>query len=302
MHKALAEAKRATHAGLSRAAFVAFVVLLSAASLSCAGDGEDGLGGPVNSSNSSSDPMLRTLTYAPERALLLDLHLPNPGRSTADTPVIVYFHSGGWQGGSRSEVPTFVQRQLARGFAVASVDYRLAPHHRYPSAIEDADRAVRWLRFHAGEFSLDPTRIIVAGTSAGGTIATALLAAPGAHVDANLPAELRGTSPVVQAGTIAIAPLDLVDLARNSAWGASIAAAYLGCSERGCHTETMTVKASPLAGVTVRPGPIYALFGADDDLVRAAPNADALSTAWARAGSLATVSIVGGHGFLGVVR
>jgi len=86
--------------------------------------------------------------------------------------LLVYYHGGGWVVGSlASHDPAC--RFLAReaGVAVLSVDYRLAPEHRFPAAVEDAVSAFRWAVREAASLGLDPARVGVAGDSAGGNLA-----------------------------------------------------------------------------------------------------------------------------------
>ena len=90
-------------------------------------------------------------------------------------PTILYFHGGGWVVGSLEGYDLVCRYICARtGCAVAAIDYRLAPEHKFPAAIDDAVAAFRWLSGEATALGLDPARIVVAGDSAGGTIATVL--------------------------------------------------------------------------------------------------------------------------------
>jgi acetyl esterase len=92
--------------------------------------------------------------------------------SRAALPVLLYLHGGGFVVGSL-ETHDSLCRQLAlrSGGAVLALDYRLAPEHRFPVAVDDAWAALRWLADHAQTLGLDSTRLAVGGDSAGGTLA-----------------------------------------------------------------------------------------------------------------------------------
>ncbi len=87
-------------------------------------------------------------------------------------PVILYFHGGGWVIGSLEGYDLPCRFFCARtGCVVVSVDYQLAPEHKFPAASDDAATAYRWLSANATGLGVDPARIVVAGDSAGGTMA-----------------------------------------------------------------------------------------------------------------------------------
>lgn len=108
----------------------------------------------------------------------LPLRLYRP-EAVAGLPVVVFFHGGGWVICDLESHDAFC-RTLANGAgcAVVSVDYRRAPEHRYPAAVEDAYAATRWVADHADELGIDAARLAVMGDSAGGNLAAvvALLA------------------------------------------------------------------------------------------------------------------------------
>jgi acetyl esterase/lipase len=108
------------------------------------------------------------------RPLQLDLHVP-PG--DGPFPVVLWVHGGGWWHGSRAWLPEghepydFHRRLVARGYAVADVDYRLSREATYPAQLVDVQAAIRWLRHFAADLRLDPDRFAALGESAGGHLA-----------------------------------------------------------------------------------------------------------------------------------
>ncbi|MGI9472836.1 MAG: alpha/beta hydrolase fold domain-containing protein, partial [Rubripirellula sp.] len=114
----------------------------------------------------------RDLTYATvgERKLPLDLYRPP---SAAATPLVIWVHGGGWKGGTKTGAGPALAL-LDRGYAVASVEYRLSGEAIFPAAIEDCKAAVSFLRLHAKEYNLDPNRFGVWGSSAGGHLVSLL--------------------------------------------------------------------------------------------------------------------------------
>lgn len=98
-----------------------------------------------------------------------------PGRDGAQMPVVLYFHGGGFVVGDLDTHDGSARQHAVGAEAiVVSVDYRLAPEHPYPAAVEDAWAATTWVAEHGPELAADTTRMAVAGDSAGGTIAAVM--------------------------------------------------------------------------------------------------------------------------------
>jgi acetyl esterase/lipase len=113
--------------------------------------------------------VLRDIEYGTvgEQRLLLDLHLPE--KTGKPVPLIIYVHGGAWRSGSKKDVP--IAPLVAKGFAIASVDYRLTPVAPFPANVHDIKAAIRFLRAKAADHDCDPKRFIIAGSSAGGHLA-----------------------------------------------------------------------------------------------------------------------------------
>jgi acetyl esterase len=109
----------------------------------------------------------------PGGKIALRLYHPTAAAGRAPVPpVLVYFHGGGWVIGDLDTHDTLCrQMALQSGVAVVAVDYRLAPEHRFPAAVDDCLAATRWVREHATALGVDATRLAVGGDSAGGNLA-----------------------------------------------------------------------------------------------------------------------------------
>ena len=140
---------------------------------------------PVAEARAAMDARVAPLrALAPEVAEVADRNVDGPGGAlrlrfyrpagTGPFPVIVFIHGGGWVLCSL-ETHDNVCRHLCVGAEaiVVSVDYRLAPEHRFPAAIDDSFAALQWVARHAASFDGDPARIVIAGDSAGGNLAAA---------------------------------------------------------------------------------------------------------------------------------
>ena len=108
----------------------------------------------------------------PHGAIPVRLYRPLGAAADAALPVLVYFHGGGWVIGDL-DTHDVLCRSLANGAgcAVASIDYRVGPEHRFPAAVDDVLAATRWVRREAASLGLDAGRLAVGGDSAGGNLA-----------------------------------------------------------------------------------------------------------------------------------
>ena len=107
----------------------------------------------------------------PNGSIPLRLYQPEADARVAP-PVLVYFHGGGWVIGDLDTHDTLCrQLALGSGCAVVAVDYRMAPEHRFPAAVDDCIAATRWVHANAAQLQVDAGRLAVGGDSAGGNLA-----------------------------------------------------------------------------------------------------------------------------------
>lgn len=138
----------------------------------------------------------RELSLAgPTASLAARIYVPE---GTGPFPVVLYFHGGGWVLANKESYDASA-RGLARAARaiVLSVDYRLAPEHRFPAAWDDAFAAYRWLLGNAGEIGGIPDRLALAGESAGAALAVATAVAA-RDAGARLPRHVLAVYPVAQ--------------------------------------------------------------------------------------------------------
>ena len=119
--------------------------------------------------------VLRDIAYQPNLGVdgLLDIYLPSsrPG----PWPVVFYIHGGGFRMLSKDTHWIMGLNFARHGYMVVSINYRLAPNNPFPAAVQDTCAAWRWFSEHVEQYGGDPTRVAVAGESAGGNLAAALI-------------------------------------------------------------------------------------------------------------------------------
>jgi len=106
-----------------------------------------------------------------KRELHADVFLPTY-RTGAKIPVVVLVHGGGWRSGNKDMERYMASVYARNGFAAVCVEYRLSMEALYPAAVQDIKTAVRWVRFSARRYGLDPSRVAIHGESAGGQLAS----------------------------------------------------------------------------------------------------------------------------------
>jgi acetyl esterase/lipase len=175
-------------------------------------------------------------------------------------PGILVVHGGAWRMGARADFATIAHSLAEHGYTAVAIDYRLAPTYKFPAQIYDCQAAVRWMRSHASELKIDPTRIGGFGYSAGGHLVALLgtlddkeLREPG--LPANTPsARLQ----VVVAGG---APCDFRVLPGDS----DRVAFWIGGTRDQMPNEYRD--ASPASFITADDPPMYFFHGQQDLLV-----------------------------------
>ncbi len=114
----------------------------------------------------------RDIVYKTIDGVNLKLDICSPKNNTGPKPTLVFFHGGGFRGGDKNQgIQLLCALVTSHGYILASADYRLAPEYVYPTQLDDAQFVIRWLRSKASQYNIDPNRIIVAGSSAGATLA-----------------------------------------------------------------------------------------------------------------------------------
>jgi len=120
---------------------------------------------------SSPDVRCRSLVYATADNEDLSLDLYQPQNNTMNSPCVIIIHGGSWNKGNSRQLWPLNRYLAARGYTVAAINYRLAPKHTFPAALDDVLAAIQYLKANAGLLGIDPHRIVLAGRSAGGHLA-----------------------------------------------------------------------------------------------------------------------------------
>ena len=118
-----------------------------------------------------TDKIIKNIEFAKinDQSLKLDLHLP---KKVKGSNLVVWIHGGGWYKGSKNDCK--IKWLTNHGYSVASISYRLSQIAKFPAQIHDCKGAIRWLKSQENKFGYDSSKIVAAGASAGGYLATLL--------------------------------------------------------------------------------------------------------------------------------
>jgi len=258
-----------------------------------------GRGAPTLPAGTKAFRNLAYVTNGHERQRL-DLFVPAGAMNPL--PLIIWVHGGAWRGGSKENCPAL--RYLERGYAVASINYRLSQHAIFPAQIEDCKAAVRWLRAHAKEHNLDPNRFAAWGSSAGGHL-VALLGTSGNVKGLEVGENLEFSSRV-QAVVDFFGPTDFTQMGRFSLPDAPFDHDSVDSPESRLiggdiqQNKDKAARANPIIYVSKDDPPFLIMHGDKDNIVPY-QQSELLRDALQKTGVPVTLKIVegSGHGFGG---
>jgi acetyl esterase/lipase len=256
--------------------------------------------------------------YSGYRPLQLDLYVHVDRASAPKRPLVIWVHGGGWsrgdarQSGAFSDWPSVLAMLAARGYVVASVDYRLNQEAKFPAPVQDVKAAIRYLRANADAFGIDPARVYLWGGSAGGHLAG--LAGVSCGVVAFDPpistgrmsgAEARVAKPVAQSDCVQGAALwygvfdfTLAVADPGTALSSNNVPTLLGCDPKKC--VDVAKAASPITYVKRDTPPLLLIAGTGDEEVSYHQSETMAAAVKAAAGSVDLMLIPeSNHGFIG---
>lgn len=199
----------------------------------------------------------------------LDLYLPR--NRSAPKPTLMLFHGGGWVDGQKERNVFQLLPYLSLGWAVINVEYRLARQSPAPAAVEDCRCALRWVTYHAREYGLDTSKIVLTGGSAGGHLALITGMLPAQSVfDRQCPTDSstrwrEATEPPVKVAAIVnwYGITDVVDLL-DGPNAKHYAMEWFGSMS---NREELARQVSPINYVHAGLPPIITIHGDQDDIV-----------------------------------
>jgi acetyl esterase/lipase len=215
-------------------------------------------------------PVERNVVYGmvSGAALLLDVHRPARPNGIG----VVFISGSGWQAATEYGAAPLKEQQiglwgpplLAAGYTVFALNHRAAPRFHYPAAIDDVQRAIRFVRFHAKEYGIDPAHLGGVGGSSGGHLIglAAMLASPGDAADAD---PVNRESAALPAIVLRAALLDL--RAIDTVEGIAFVTSFMEAPPSQASAAAAYAAASPITHVTGQSPPTLLIHGDADVLV-----------------------------------
>ena len=223
----------------------------------------------------------------------LDIYLPE---GDGPWPLLIYVHGGGWMAGDKQEGAEIADGFVPQGYAVVSINYRLAPQHPFPAAIADTQCAVAWAREHAAEYGFDAAHVALIGGSAGGHLAAlaGVVAAPSAPAKPTWQPSCGDPNVDLQVQAIVsfAGPMDL-SLVEKSSAGRGAVVAFLGSA---CEDAAICAAASPITYVSADAPPMLLVHGTEDAIVPVVGSERMAQALWAAGAQVIYLPVPGaGH-------
>ena len=231
---------------------------------------------------SVSQPYFRTndISYMPgsyDGMQMLDVYIPKDAKGAL--PCVVWIHGGAWKYGSKGRLPEVIDTMLYHGYVVADINYRLSGDTLFPGQIIDCMNAIRYLKYNCSKYSIDSSRIGVAGESAGGHLVALLGTSAGNKFSEMETVNYPGVSSSVKAVVDFYGPTDFLLMDRYvpklppDSCGAtdphdapdSPESLLIGCPVTEC-TEKVN-RANPIAYITPDDPPFLIFHGTFDCVV-----------------------------------
>ena len=205
--------------------------------------------------------IIPNITYRQANGVELKIDVYQSRNQSGPTPTFIYYHGGGWVGGSKEANVLRLIPYLEKGWSAVNVQYRLGNVSLAPAAVEDSLCALRWVIRNAERYDFDPDRIVVSGNSAGGHLAlTTGITPPEAELDRQC---LGSETPKVAAIVNWYGITDVGDLLDGQNQK-SYAVRWLGAQS---NKDEIAERVSPLSYIRKNLPPIISIHGDADPVV-----------------------------------